>query len=175
VNVAMNMALEPSTLNPLARVPRQGARLRGSKETGSAWNAINWKQVEMVVFKLQKRIYQASQRGNVKAVRRLQRFLQGSWSAKLLATLNLQATHPSRCGCLKVQTRRVSQDNQGKRTAGVDGIAKLTPKQRLEMARAIRLRRRPRPTRRVWIPKPGREEKRPLGIPCMTDRAIQAF
>jgi len=62
-----------------------------------------------VVFKLQKRIYQASQRGNVKAVRRLQRFLQGSWSARLLATLNLQAPTPAGVCGLKVQTRRVTQ------------------------------------------------------------------
>jgi len=91
----MNMALEPSFLNPEASPPAEECELRGSKETGSAWNAINWKQVERVVFKLQKRIYQASQRENVKAVRRLQRFLQGSWSARLLATLNLQAPTPA--------------------------------------------------------------------------------
>jgi len=43
------------------------------------------------------------------------------------------------------------------------------------MARSLKLNSNPRPTRRVWIPKPGREEKRPLGIPCMKDRATQAL
>jgi RNA-directed DNA polymerase len=118
---------------------------------------IPWRTVERVVFKLQKRIYQASQRGDVRAVRRLQKTLMKSWSAKVLAV------------------RRVTQDNQGKKTAGVDGVKSLTPKQRLELVDQLRLNRKAKPTRRVWIPKPGREEKRPLGIPTMHDRATQAL
>jgi RNA-directed DNA polymerase len=75
--------------------------------------------------------------------------------------------------CLAV--RRVTQDNQGKKTAGVDGVKSLTPKQRLELVQKLRLSQKAKPTRRVWIPKPGTEEKRPLGIPTMTDRALQAL
>ena len=44
-----------------------------------------------------------------------------------------------------------------------------------ELARNLKLTGKAKPTRRVWIPKPGKEEKRPLGIPTMTDRAIQAL
>ncbi|WP_207714077.1 reverse transcriptase N-terminal domain-containing protein [Scytonema sp. UIC 10036] len=121
------------------------------------WKNTNWRKLERVVFKLQKRIYRASQRGDVKAVRKLQKTLMRSWSAKMLAV------------------RRVTQDNQGKATAGVDGVKKLTPQQRIELMSKLRLNRRAKPTRRVWIPKPGSEEKRPLGIPTMYDRATQAL
>jgi RNA-directed DNA polymerase len=110
------------------------------------WKDLPWRTIERKVFKLQKRIYQASRRGNVKAVHRLQRLLTHSWAAKCLAV------------------RRVSQDNHGKRTAGVDGVKSLTPVQRLALARQLRLDAPAQPVRRVWIPKPGTDEKRPLGI-----------
>lgn len=121
------------------------------------WKDLPWRKLERRVFKLQKRIFKASQRGDVKAVRRLQKTLIRSWSGKCLAV------------------RRVTQDNQGKKTAGVDGIKALKPEQRLELVDQLTLSQRARPTRRVWIPKPGTEEKRPLGIPTMTDRALQAL
>ena len=121
------------------------------------WKDLPWRQIEREVYKLQKRIYQASRRGDKKAVHRLQRLLMKSWSAKCLAV------------------RKVAQDNQGKKTAGVDGVRSLTPPQRLELARNLSLGQRAQPTRRVWIPKPGKMEKRPLGIPTMRDRAAQAL
>ncbi|MCC5609839.1 reverse transcriptase N-terminal domain-containing protein [Nostoc sp. CHAB 5834] len=121
------------------------------------WHSINWRKLERSVYKLQKRIYQASARGDVKAYRRLQKTLMKSWSARALAV------------------RRVTQDNQGKKTAGIDGVKSLTPKQRLELTGNLSLGTKVSPTRRVWIPKPGTEEKRPLGIPTMKDRALQAL
>jgi RNA-directed DNA polymerase len=121
------------------------------------WNKINWRKLERGVFKLQKRIFQASNRGDVKLVRRLQKLLISSWTARLLAV------------------RRVTQENQGRKTAGVDGIKLLTPKQRLILVNKIKLGTKAKPTRRVWIPKPGTREKRPLGIPTMEDRALQAL
>ncbi|NET60808.1 MAG: group II intron reverse transcriptase/maturase [Symploca sp. SIO2E6] len=121
------------------------------------WNQLPWHKLEREVFKLQKRIYQASNCGNVKLVRRLQKLLMKSWAAKCLAV------------------RRVSQNNQGKKTAGVDGVKSLTPKQRLTLINNLELGTKVKPTRRVWIPKPGKEEKRPLGIPTMNDRALQAL
>ncbi|MEH1850143.1 MAG: reverse transcriptase domain-containing protein [Nostoc sp.] len=120
------------------------------------WKTINWRQAERYVFKLQKRIYAASRRGDVKQCRKLQKTLMRSWSNRVLAV------------------RRVTQDNQGKKTAGVDGVKSLPPKARLELAGQLKLTGKSKPTRRVWIPKPGREEKRPLGIPVMYDRALQA-
>ena len=69
--------------------------------------------------------------------------------------------------------RRVSQDNRGKKTAGVDGIKSLTPVARIKLAKQLRIKGKSKATRRVWIPKPGKDEKRPLGIPTMHDRALQ--
>ena len=124
------------------------------------WNTIDWRKLEVNVFKLQKRIYRASECGDVKLVHRLQRLLLKSRDAALLAV------------------RRVTQDNQGKHTAGMDGIASLKDEQRLELAERVRQNpydTKVQPLRRVWIPKPGKTEKRPLGIPAMEDRARQAL
>lgn len=121
------------------------------------WNNLPWRKLERQVFKLQKRIYQAQSRGDTEAVRNLQRLLMKSKSAKYIAV------------------RRVTQDNQGKKTAGVDGVKSLSPEARLKLANSLRLTGKSKPTRRVWIPKPGTDEKRPLGIPTMYDRALQAL
>ena len=121
------------------------------------WNMINWKKIQRNVFKLQKRIYQASQRGDVTSMRKLQKLLLKSNAAKLLAI------------------RKVTQDNQGKKTAGVDGVRKLSPAQRMKLSKLNLLEAKVKPTRRIWIPKPNSDEKRPLGIPVMKDRAAQAL
>ena len=121
------------------------------------WKDLNWRKLEKVTFKLQKRIFQASERDDVKAVRKLQKTLINSWSAKCIAV------------------RRVTQDNQGKNTAGVDGIKSLSPKQRMNLVGRLKLTNKVKPTRRVNIPKPGTTETRPLGIPTINDRALQAL
>jgi RNA-directed DNA polymerase len=121
------------------------------------WKNLPWRDIEREVFKLQTRIYQASRRGDTESVHKLQRLLMKSWSAKCLAV------------------RRVTQDNQGKKTAGVDGVRSLTPSQRLDLAGTLGVDQKAQPTRRVWIPKPGKAEKRPLGIPNMQNRAAQAL
>src|SRR5207253_3385448 len=107
-----------------------------------------------LVFKLQKRIYQASRRGDVNTVHHLQRLLMRSWAAKCLAV------------------RKVTQDNRGKKTAGVDGVKNLTPNQRLDLARHLTPHLKTRPVRRVWIPKPGKAEQRPLGIPTLDRKSV---
>ena len=71
--------------------------------------------------------------------------------------------------------RKVTQDNQGKKTAGVDGVIAISPEQRLNLTEEIKGTLKAKPLRRVWIPKPGRDEKRPLGIPTIKDRARQAL
>lgn len=119
------------------------------------WKNLPWKNIEKRVYKLQKRIYRAAKRGDVRVQRRLQKTLMNSWSAKCLAV------------------RRVTQDNIGKKTAGVDGRKSLTPKQRLTLINNLRIGTKSKPVRRIWIPKPGRKEKRPLGIPTIHDRALQ--
>ncbi len=123
------------------------------------WALIPWRKLEMKMYRLQKRIYRASERGNVKAVHNLQRLLMKSEAARCLAV------------------RRVTQDNQGKNTAGVDGIKSVSPQRRPILVKALRNHQtlKAQPARRVWIPKPGKSEKRPLGIPTMLDRAHQAL
>ena len=69
--------------------------------------------------------------------------------------------------------RRVTQDNQGKKTPGVDGIAHFDPAERCWLVQELNLGRQARPVRRVGIPKPGTQEKRPRGIPTRSDRAAQ--
>ena len=121
------------------------------------WDEINWRKLERSVFKLQKRIYRASKNGDWKRVKRLQKLLLKSKSVKLLAV------------------RRVTQINKGKKTAGIDGVKSLSPTQRLKLANRLNLSEESKPVRRVWIPKAGKTEKRPLGIPTMADRAKQAL
>jgi len=72
--------------------------------------------------------------------------------------------------------RRVTQENQGKKTAGIDGVKSVKPVERSVMANQIHPKNwkdTSPPVRRVWIPKPGKTEKRPLGIPVMVERARQ--
>jgi RNA-directed DNA polymerase len=84
------------------------------------WKDLNWRKLERVTFKLQKRIYQASERGDVKAVRKLQKTLIRSWSAKCIAV------------------RRVTQDNQGKSTAGKSKVVRIGKRLPLELASFIK-------------------------------------
>ncbi|EAZ89080.1 group II intron reverse transcriptase/maturase [Crocosphaera chwakensis] len=122
------------------------------------WNTINWAKVQRKVFKLQKKIFQAVRSGNKVKAKKLQKLLLKSHYAKLLAV------------------RKVTQDNQGRKTAGIDGIKALRPNQRINLAYELNVKGyRAKALRRIWIPKPGRDEKRPLGIPTIKDRAMQAL
>jgi RNA-directed DNA polymerase len=125
------------------------------------WALLPWRKLEQQQYRLQKHIFKASERGDLKTVHKLQKLLMKSRSARLLAV------------------RRVTQDNQGKKTAGVDGVKSIPPTGRLVMVEAIHpkhlSKRKPKPLRRVWIPKPGKTEQRPLGIPTLYDRACQAL
>ena len=121
-----------------------------------AWAQINWEQVTEEVTRLQARIAKATQVGRWNKVQALQRLLTRSRSGKLLAV------------------KRVTE-NEGKRTAGIDGQIWQTPTSKMKASQALTHRGyQPLPLRRVYIPK-SNGKRRPLGIPTMRDRAMQAL
>jgi len=127
-----------------------------SSDLAKRWDGIDWSRCEREVRRLQARIVKAVQEGRWGKVKALQRLLTCSFHGKALAV------------------KRVTE-NRGKRTAGVDGVVCSTP---ASMYKAIALLRRrgyqPQPLRRVHIPK-ANGKLRPLGIPTMHDRAMQAL
>ncbi len=124
-----------------------------------AWNQIEWEQVERTVRRLQERIYRATERQAWRTVRSLQTLLARATANKLLAI------------------RRVTQENQGKHTPGIDGQVCLTAEGRSALARKSFsfAGYQPQPVRRVYIPKSDGKKLRPLGIPTIQDRVYQAI
>jgi RNA-directed DNA polymerase len=122
------------------------------------WHAINWQQAHENVRRLQARIVKATQQGKWGKVKALQHLLTRSFSGKALAV------------------KRVTQ-NTGKRTAGVDGELWDSPEKKAAGLLSLRQRGyKPLPLRRIYIPKSHDKTKlRPLSIPTMHDRAMQAL
>ena len=127
-----------------------------SSGQATAWDQIDWPTAERRVRRLQARIVKATQAKRWNKVKALQRLLTCSFSGRALAV------------------KRVTE-NQGKRTPGVDGAIWKTPGSKHNAIGSLRRRGyRPQPLRRVHIPK-ANGKKRPLGIPTMHDRAMQAL
>ncbi|ESR00622.1 RNA-directed DNA polymerase [Stutzerimonas chloritidismutans AW-1] len=122
------------------------------------WHDLDWARIQQTVRKTQLKIAQATGEGDWRRVKRLQRLLTHSFYGRCLAV------------------RRVTE-NRGRKTPGVDGETWGTPQAKLQAVGRLSKKRgyRPKPLRRVWIPKAGKPEKRPLGIPTMLDRAMQAL
>jgi RNA-directed DNA polymerase len=124
------------------------------------WYGIDWDQAERDVRRLRQRIFAASQAGDLKKVRNLQRLMLRSRANALISV------------------RRVTEVNAGRKTPGIDGKVALMASQKADLADWAQRRSRlwtARPVRRVLIPKPGSAKKRALGIPVIADRALQAM
>ena len=134
-------------------VPHKGTGASSAKDD---WNAIDWRAIQAEVGRLQARIAKAEKEKHHGKVKSLQWLLVHSWFGKLWAT------------------RRVVINN-GKRTPGVDGVIWRTPREKMEAARSLnRKGYQPQPLRRIYIPKKN-GKLRPLSIPTMQDRAMQAL
>jgi len=143
-------------VNSRISITPQGEKLENI-QLEDQWNNIDWKKVEKHVNRLQTRIAKAVKYGIWYLVKRLQYLLTHSFYAKLLAT------------------RKVTQ-NRGKRTAGIDGETWSSPKSKMKAALSLTDKKyMAKPLKRVFIEKPGKKKKRPLGIPTMYDRSMQSL
>jgi RNA-directed DNA polymerase len=121
------------------------------------WQAIDWKRVYRTVKNLRQRIFRASRTGDLQRVRSLQRLML-----------------KSRANALE-SVRRVTQVNRGKSTPGIDHVVVTTPEERGTLCHQLSALdlHKVHPVRRVYIPK--RKGRRPLGIPTIVDRCVQAM
>jgi RNA-directed DNA polymerase len=131
----------------------------GPEDARGGWHQIDWRQTDASVRRLRQRIFTASQAGDLKRVRSLQRLMLRSRANALLSV------------------RRVTERNAGRLTAGVDGEVVLTPEAKMRLVDELQHETAPfaaMPVRRVYIPKRGSTKRRPLGIPVIRDRCHQA-
>lgn len=135
------------------------AEANGPEDDRCDWRSIDWRRVEADVRRMRQRIFTASQAGDLKRVRNLQKLMLRSRANALWSV------------------RRVTELNAGRETAGIDGRTALSPQEKAELADWLQHRScswMPKPVKRVYVLKSdGRQ--RPLGIPVIADRCLQAL
>jgi RNA-directed DNA polymerase len=155
------VAMSRGTAETVLPVPAVSSvdAVNGPEDETTDWSSINWRRVEDDVRRLRQRIFAASQAGDLAKVRNLQKLMLRSRANTLESV------------------RRVTEINAGRRTAGIDGKTALLPQDKAELADWMQHRAgpwKPRPVKRVYIAK-GNGKQRPLGIPVIADRCLQAL
>ena len=123
------------------------------------WEFIDWKKLQTILFRLQRRIFKAVKVGDMAKARSLQKLVLSSYSARMLAI------------------RQVTQLNTGKKTAGVDGVKSLTYKERFQLEVTLKQNTKTwkhQGLREIPIPKKD-GTKRILKVPTMADRVWQCL
>ncbi len=122
------------------------------------WNDIDWYRTKKAVRDLRQQIFRATQEGDYKKLKSLQRLM-------LRSRANAE-----------ISVRQATQINKGHKTPGVDGQVATTPDERTELIKELLLANygKPKPVKRVYIPK-AKGKRRPLGIPTILDRCRQGM
>lgn len=123
------------------------------------WESTDWKKLQKVLFRLQRRIFKAIREGDKARAKRLQKLVLSSYAARMLAI------------------RQVSQLNTGKKTAGIDGVKSLNFKQRFDLETTLRKNYKTwqhQGLREIPIPKKDGSQ-RLLKVPTIADRAWQCL
>lgn len=124
---------------------------------GLTWEKVVWPTSYEKIRRIQKRIFKASLKGDTKRVWFLQKLILRNPHAKLIAV------------------HQVTTLNKDKFTTGIDGYTATTTEEKFKLARNLEINGKTNMVRRVWITKPGKNEKRPLEIPTIQDRAKQVL